>query len=256
MVGACFLVFGVFLLFLSVFASSQIFAFIGLGLTFWGVLFMLIKRNTLVESSLLETTTASEYLNLDRIFADLALRGEAFCYPSFLKDGYLTEHLKGLKETVIFIPAEDTSETVSIEELVKGKFQIENPKGILIVSPGIGILDEIEQEPNTDLTKIPKEEFSEVFPILLQKLNLTKDVEIAISGDEAILKITDSIYKNLYSQKYGLKSISIIGCPIVNAVACALTKSTGKPVAFKKILNSPSDQSTTATLRILQAQTI
>ena len=92
-----------------------------------------------------------------------------------------------------------------------------------------------------------------MFPLLLQKLNLTKDVEIAINGDEATLKINDSIYRNLYDQKYGLKSVTIIGCPIVNAVACAIAKSTGKPVAFQTIHNSQSEQSTTTTLKILQA---
>jgi hypothetical protein len=253
--GAVFLVFGIFLLVFSVFISSQIIAFIGLGLTFWGALFNLIKTTRYIEVSLLETTTVPEYMNIDRIIADSPLRGDAFCLPSFLKEGYFAENLKGLKETVTFIPAEKNAGMVSIEELVKGKFQIENPKGVLMTSPGIGILDRIEQELNTDFEKISLEEFAEVLPQFLQKINLTKDAEIAINGNEASLKIADSVYKNLYSKKYDLKSISTIGCPIVNAVACAIAKITGKPVSVQEIHTSQNGQSTTAIFKILQAQT-
>ncbi len=248
--GVFFLIFGMMLLIISVYAASPIFAFIGLGLTFWGALFLLIKTNKYVDGTLIETTTAPEYMNLDRIITDLALREEAFCIPSFLKEGYLTEQLEGIKETVVFIPAEDTSGMVSIEELVKSKFRIENPKGILVSPPGIAILDKIERENHTDFTKMRKEEFIETFPHLLQNLNLTKDIEIAIFGEEAKLKITGSIYRNLYAPEYGLNSISIVGCPIVNAAACALAKLTGKPVAIQKI-RIQLDQSTVANLNIL-----
>ena len=43
------------------------------------------------------------------------------------------------------------------------------------------------------------------------------------------LKITDSIYKTLY-QEADLKSVRFLGTPLESAIACAIAKSTGKPV--------------------------
>jgi hypothetical protein len=65
------------------------------------------------------------------------------------------------------------------------------------------------------------------------------------------LQITGSLYKNLYSQKYNLKSVHIIGCPIVSAAACAIAESTGKPTLIQKIRCSQDGKVITATFYII-----
>jgi len=252
-IGVAFLVAGILAIVFSIYSESQILMFAGLGLTFWGALFLLITPQRQFEGFILETSTVPQYMTIDRMVKDLSLKDEAFCIPSFPKSNLLPEHLKGLEETVMFIPEKNSQGIASLEELAKGKFQIENPKGILIIPPGISILNRIEQKLSTDLTKTPKEEFIEMFIPLLQKLNLTKDAEIVINGDEATLKIMDSAYKNLYGKKYNLRSINFLGCPTVNAVACAIAKYTGKPVAVQSIQNSSFGQSITASFKILQS---
>ena len=57
--------------------------------------------------------------------------------------------------------------------------------------------------------------------------------------------------KNLYSQKYNLKSINIIGCPIVSAIACAIAESTGKPTLIQKIETYHDGKIITATFKIV-----
>lgn len=47
------------------------------------------------------------------------------------------------------------------------------------------------------------------------------------------LKVTDSVYKQLYTEK-DLRSVRLLGCPLVSAVACAIAKTTGKVVTIQK----------------------
>jgi hypothetical protein len=259
---------GIALFILSVFFSSQIICIIGLGLVFWGSLFLLITPLKYVESNFLIASTLPAYMTIDRMIKDLNLKNEAYNIPSCPRNVYLPEHLKGLRETVTFIPAEQSTEIVKIKEtedgkflfenpkellvsIARDKFLIENPKGLLITSPGISLLDKIEQKRNTDLTKIPPSELDDILPSLLNELYLTKEIRMTTNENNVTLHIQDSLYKNLYSQKHNLKSINLIGCPIVSAVACAIAESTGKPALIQKIKTTPDGKTLTATFKII-----
>jgi hypothetical protein len=251
-IAEIFLVSGIILLAISVFLSSQILAFVGLGLTFWGVLFILVTPQKQVEGNLLGITIIPEYLTIDRIINDLKPKGKAYWIPPYPQDVNMPEHLRGLKEMVIFIPSDEVYQMVSIEEIAKGKFQIENPKGILLAPPGLGIIDKIEQKRDTNLTKIPFNNLSETLPQLLGELNLSKEVKMTINENDATLQITESMYRSLYGQKYNLKSVLLLGCPLVNAGICAIAKSSGKIVTMQKIETSPDGQITTANIKLIQ----
>ena len=58
-----FLISGVLSLVFSIYLGSQILALIGLGLVFWGVLFILLKPVNFVEGSLLYNVAPSVYGN-------------------------------------------------------------------------------------------------------------------------------------------------------------------------------------------------
>jgi hypothetical protein len=271
LIAISFLVSGIVLLDISVFSNSQILCLIGLGLTFWGALFLLITPLKYVEGSFLISSTLPAYMTIDRMLKDLNPKNEAYNIPSCPRNVYLPEHLKGLRETVTFIPAEHATGMAEIKEIediaedkflfenpkellisiARDKFLIENPKGLLITSPGIGLLDKIEQKRNTDLTKIPLSELDETLPYLLNELYLAKEIKMTTNENNVTLQINGSLYKNLYSQKYNLKSINLVGCPIVSAVACAIAESTGKPTLIQKIKTTPDGKTITATFKIV-----
>lgn len=239
-ISILFLISGILSLVFSVYSAAQMLALIGLGLTFWGVLFLLLNPLKLVEGSLLYNSTVSEYLTIDRIINDFDCKGKAHYIPSYPKDVYLPEYLKGLKASIVFISAKNGSEMPSIEEMAKGKFTSKSQKGVLVAPPGLGILTQIEEKLDVDFTKISLNEFCEVLPtFILQDLNLAKEVELKLNGDKVHLKMFDSLYKNLYSSRNNLKSINVIGCPIASAVACALAKNSGRTVTIQKQQMSP-----------------
>lgn len=269
-IALIFLFLGIILFALSLLFETQIISVIGLGLIFWGALFLIITPSKYVESNLLITSTLHAYITIDRMLKDINPKNEAYNIPACPQDVNLPEHLKGLRETVTFIPAKGSSGMVQPTEIdptgdnflfenakellvsiAKDKFLIENPKGLLIASPGIGLLDQIEQRRERYVAKNPPVELDVMLPSLLKGLYLTKDIEMTTNGNHVTLQITDSLYKNLYSQKYNLRSINFIGCPIVSAAACAIAESTGKPTQIQKIVSSPNGRTMIATIKIV-----
>src|SRR3989304_6704819 len=106
-IGVVFLISGISSLIFSIYSESQILALIGLGLTFWGVLFFLLTSVRYVEGSLLNSTAVASYSTIDRIIKDFKYTGKGYYIPPYPRDVYLPEHLKGLKDTVVFISAEN-----------------------------------------------------------------------------------------------------------------------------------------------------
>jgi hypothetical protein len=86
---------------------------------------------------------------------------------------------------------------------------------------------------------------------LLGELCLAKGIAVTINENDIILKITGSLYKNLYSEKYNLKSVYLLGCPLVNAAACAIAKSAGKPTMIQEIKTAPNGKTTTISFKII-----
>ena len=252
-IGLLFLLPGIFSLIFSIFYSSQILAFIGMGLTFWGALFLLIRPMRYVEGSLLDSTTTSLYSTIDRIIKNFGYKGDGYYIPPYPKDVYLPDHLKGLKDTVVFVSAENDSNMPSIEELAEGKFLIENPKGVLVIPPGSGLLSQIEKELKIDFAKTQLNELCEIMPrFILENFSLAKEMEMELGEGQVYLKTFDSLYKNLYSAENNLKSISLLGCPIVSAVACAIAKASGKTVTIQKQKVSPDGLAIEVWYRIAQ----
>lgn len=251
-VGLVFVILGALALIFSILNNSNILAFVGLGLTFWGALFLFVRPVKYVQSSLLESTAISAYTIIDRIIKDLEFKGKSYYIPPYPKEVYLPEYLKGLKETVVFISA-DTGGMPSIEELAKGKFILENPNGICVAPPGLGLLTRFENELRKDISRFKLAELCESLPpIILENLQLAKEAEMKIVGSNVYVKILDSTYKNLYISGENLKSIHFLGCPLVSGIASAIAKTTGKMVIIEEDKISPDGQTIEVWYRVVE----
>jgi len=242
-IGVAFIVPGVLSLVFSILKESQILAFIGLSLTFWGALFFFIKPERYVRGNLVDLTARSSYSTLDRMIKDLKCKGKGYYIPPYPKDVYLPEYLKGLKEMMVFISADSGSSMPSIEEMAKSKFFLKNPNGVCITPPGLGLLSQFEKELRADTSKIELDALLESLPqIITENLHLAKEVEMKTKKNQVYLRVYDSLYRNLYSKEEELKSVHFLGCPLTSAVACAIAKSTGRTVTIQKDKVSPDSQ--------------
>lgn len=236
----------------SILKNSSILAFIGLGLTFWGTLFFFVKTEKYVHESLLVSTAISIYTTTDRIARDLKIGSNGYYMPPYPKDVYIPEHLKGLKEATIFVSTGSGS-IPPVEEIAQRKFLLENPKGICVSPPGLGILDRIEKGMGKDLASIQLSDLSESLPpIIVESLQLAKEVEIKLKGNQVYVAMISSAYQSLYASE-DLKSIHFLGCPLASAIACAIAKSTGKIVYIQKIDVFKEDQTVKVSYRIMEA---
>ncbi|MFX1402835.1 MAG: hypothetical protein ACFE8V_16485, partial [Promethearchaeota archaeon] len=237
-VGLMFIVPGSLLLVLSVILNSQVLAFLGLGLVLWGALFFFVKPERYVQSTLLTSTATPSYSTIDRMVRDLKCEGKSHYIPPYPKDVYLPEHLKGLKDMIVFIARAKTGRrksAPSLIEIAKGTFLYKNPEGICLTPPGLGLLNQFEKELKTDMTRIGVEELFQLLPqVILENLQLAENLEITQTGNETLLKISDSIYKALYTRGKNLKSVHMLGCPLVSAVACATAIAAGKTVTIDR----------------------
>jgi len=152
-IGIIFIIPGALSLVFSIFKNSQVLAFIGLSLTFWGSLFFFVRPVKYVRSTLLDSTAISSYSTIDRIVQDLKYKGKSYYIPPYPKEVYLPEYLKGLKDMIVFISADSGAGMPSIEEMAKTKFLLENPKGICVAPPGLGLLTQFEKELRRDILK-------------------------------------------------------------------------------------------------------
>ena len=228
-IGIALLVAGVVSLIVSVLVSSSILAFIGLGLTFWGALFLFARSTNFVNSNILVATNTAFYHTLDRVVEDLNCKGKSLYVAPYPKDAYLPEHLSGLKEMTVFISSTESTALPTIEELAKKQFLVKDPEGICIIPPGSGLLDLFEKELRTGLTKISPELFYENLPVIIvNNLQLAKKFEIENRHGQINIRITESVYEDLYAKDEKLKVIHSIGCPLISAVVCALAVITGK----------------------------
>jgi len=253
-IGFILLAIGALTLVGSVVNTSTVLAFIGLGLTFWGALFLFARPIKFVRGSLLDSTAISSYTTIDRITEDLNYKGKPIYIPPYPKEAYLPEYLKGLKEMIVFIPAEDVIAMPTIEEMAKKQFLLKNPKGICIAPPGYGLLSLFERELKTEFTQINLDELYDALPtIIVNNLQLAKVFEINPEKDLIHIKIIDSVYKDLYSREQGFKSIHSVGCPLTSAIACALAKTTGKLVAIIKDMISPDSKTIEVWYQTLEA---
>jgi hypothetical protein len=231
-IGVAFLVPGVIVLFTSIYTSSQILAFIGLGAMFWGALFLLIAPKRLFEGSYLYNAALPEYSTIDRITADLGLVAKAYHIPAYPGGIAFPEHLRGLKETVVFVSSLETFAMPSIEDISREKFLLEN-KGILVPPPGLGLLRQIEGKMKIIVSNISIDELCEILPgIILGELALAKEMEIIPEKERIHLALTGSVYENLYSSESSLRSSRFLGCPIVSAIAVLLAQVSGKIVTI------------------------
>jgi hypothetical protein len=238
--AAVFLGFGAFLLFFSIVEDMQVAAFIGLGLTFWGAVLALTRTGKYVESSLLDGAARSNYSTIDRMLNDLKYSGQGYYIPAYPQDVVLPEYLKNLKESVVFI-SEVFDGKPSIDELASGKFISAQTRGVFITSPGSGIMAQVEKQLQLDISKINLIELTEILPkCLTETLNLARNAEMTLLPTGANFKATGIIYDSLYAEAKP-KSVSVLGCPLVSAVASALAKASGKTVVIKEQTTAPSN---------------
>lgn len=256
---------GLIALALSIIYASSILAFIGLGLTFWGALTLYIASEKYVKQTLLDSTITSSLANLNQILTELKYQGKAIYLPP--------KYLKDFETSKVYISKNKNTKLPTPEEIQQqDKIFLKNPEAALIIPPGFSLSKLFEKTLGTTFTKVDSEYIQQNLPkLFIEDLEIAEDLEIRIEphkvarkiadsasvtqlkNDIIHVKITNSIYKDMCEEARKLPhTCGTIGCPLCSAIACALTKATGKPIIIEKIQSSEDDKIIEANYRVLE----
>lgn len=228
-------------LLLSIIHASTVLAFIGLGLTFWGVLLLFIRPRKYVTSELMDSTALSSLTTIDRVMSGLGYTAKGIYIPA-----------SNPEKAVVFIPSKPLKRIPKADEIRNETF-VKDPNGMTIVPPGLALANLFERELGVQFNKTSLETLREpLAKLLIEDLELVQDVEMHIDGDDVRLKFVESIYSDFCRKlRTSTNLCSSLGCPICSAMACVLAQATGKPVKFDKDSYSVDGRTVETSYRIL-----
>ncbi len=216
----------------SILFASTILAFVGLGLAFWGMLAFFVQPQKYVQSDLMNATALSSLRTIDKMMTGIGIREKGVYIPS------------GEQKAVVFVPKEPFSH-IPEAGAIEGKTFLEDPEGMLVVPPGLALASLIEKKLGFTLKDSGVETVVRALPkVLVEDLEIVRDVEIHVKGDRVNVKLVDSIYADFCREIRDTSRRCGLGCPMCSALACILAVASGKPVVFDEDELS-SDKKTT-----------
>jgi len=234
----------------SIIYVSQILAFIGLGLIFWGIILTYIQTEEYVKENLLDKTVLPSLATLNQMIQELDYKGKAiYLPPKYLKDpeankAYICKQKEGKMPTPEQIQEQET------------KLFIENPQGILLTPPGAELAKLFEKTLETSFTRIDMQYLQQNMPkLFIEDLEIAQNFEMETEDNKVHVKIENSAYKNLTKEATNLSNLlGSLGCPLSSAVACALAKATGKPIIIENQKTSEDGRKTEIEYRIIEEE--
>jgi len=267
-VGLAMLLLGLITLLLAIAYSSIIPAFIGLGLTFWGIILLYIQTEEYTKNTILNATATSLLTTLNQTIQELDYKGKAVYLPP--------KYLNDPEATKAYIPRLRTGKLPPPEQTQKLEAQASprNAQGMLITPPGAELTRLFEKTLGTAFTQMNLDDLQQALPkLLIEDLELATDLEIQqtsstvnrpvdpmitqveIKHDRIHVKITSSAYADTCKTAQQLPTIHAnIGCPLTSAIACAIAKTTGKPTTIENQQTSKDGQTTETEYRILEEE--
>lgn len=244
-VGYLFISFGVISLASSIIYNSSILAFIGLGLTLWGGLFLFVKPTKYVKQSVFDSTIISPLIAIDKILTELNCQGQGVHFPP--------RHLEKLKDVVVLVPLKPRLLMPKAEVLAEGKVFL-NSDWICLIPPGQGLMNLYEKELRTDFSKRDLNYLRNNLPnLLVENLEILEDIEINKQDDEVVyVKMKGTFHTSLCNQLRGYTNISRLGCSLCSSLACVLAKATDKAVIIERNEVSVEDKTTETWYQLIE----
>ena len=241
LVGGLLLAIGLSVLVSSVVFGSTILAFIGLGLTLWGTLAFFVQPKEYVRSDLMNATAISSLKTIDEILLAMDYRE---------KGVYIRAH--DSDKAVVFLPSEPFSKIPQLSGSEEDRTFLRDPAGVLVSPPGLALAALIEKKLGFKVRNCGVEALAEALPkVLVEDLEVVKDVEIEVKDDHVRFKLYDSIYADFCYELRESSRRCALGCPMCSALASILAVATGKPVLYEEDKMSDDRKITESIYRLI-----
>jgi O-antigen/teichoic acid export membrane protein len=225
-------------LILSINYASSVLAFVGLGLVFWGIIFIYIRPEEYSKRALLDATVSPLLTTLDQIMKETNYEGKAvFLPPRYFSDPEASKaYISKQKNAKLPAPEQIQQQETNLI--------IDNPQGVLLTPPGAELTKLFETTLETSFTRIDLQYLKQNMPkLFIEDLEIAQNFEIETENDKVRVKIENSAYQNLTKEAMNLPLYKDLGCPISSAIACALAKATGRPITIESQKASQDNKS-------------
>jgi hypothetical protein len=199
------ILFGVGALSWSIYQGSTVLAFIGLSLTFWGVIIQFIKKVKYIQPDLLNAVIIPNSLTIMCIISDLGFEGKAVYLPPS------PHRLKGYKEGLVYIPLKENAPLPRIEEISPERVFQKKLDSLCLIPPGLYLVNFFEEELGTELIQEDFKYLKDQLPkLFVEKLEIATGLKIKENNNHSLFKFTneDNKEKN-HEQRKGSFTKSI-----------------------------------------------
>lgn len=233
-------------LIISIISTSQILAFVGLGLVFWGIILLFVQPEKYTKKVLLDAALSSSLETLNQIIEELGYSGKAIYLPP--------RYFKDPETNKAYLPKQPEEEAPEPNLILnqENNFFLKDQKAILFTPPGAQLTKLFEKRLGTNFAHVDLDYIRQNLPkLFIDDLEIAENLEIDIKTSESStqknvpkygtihVKITDSIFKDTCKANNSISKIyGTIDSPISSAIACVLTKVTGKPLIIKETKSS------------------
>lgn len=218
---------GIFFVILSSIYASQFLAILGVSIIFWGALLLYVTPSKHAPLTLLNAT--ADLSNIERILADANLGGKGVYLPP--------GNVESIESSLVYIPEKGVNALPKVEKM-KEKLRIED--GILLTPPGNLLSRLFERELGYSFMKTELTQLQNLLPkLLVENMEIAESVQIKIQDKTINIEIMGSILDGVCQQTQELEHThDQVGCALTSAIACALAKSSGKPITIQKEVNN------------------
>jgi hypothetical protein len=257
----------------SVIFTSTVLAFIGLGLIFWGVLFLYIRPEEYTKKALLEAALSPSLATLNQTMQELGYKGDTTYLPP--------KYFANPETTKVYISKYKRRKLPTPEQtrLFENQAVARTMLGILVTPPGIELSKLLEKSLGTSFIKTNLEKLQQDLPkLFIENLEIAENLELKVENDTpkgkegtppsptvtksssarmkrttVSARITKPIFGTIFKEtKEPSQLTSSIGSPICSAIAIAITKATGKPVRITDTKKSEDGNTLEASYKILE----
>lgn len=245
-------------LIISFISDSQTLAFIGLSSLFWGALLLYIQPEEYTKQVLLDSVTLPSLETLGQIINELDYKGKAIYLPP--------KYLKNPEKNKAYLPKKQNEQLPEPEVFLKQQntLFIKNPEGILLTPPGAELAKLFEKRLGKSFFQVDLQYFKQNLPkLFIDDLEIAENLEIKIESSKHFnekmgtkygtiqIKISNSTFRDLNKGNIKITQLyNTIGSPICSAIACALTKVTGRPLIIETIQSSKNGKIVEFTYKI------
>ena len=206
--------------------GQPIVSLMAVSLLFWGALLIYFRPNKKLDLDVASDIFSHYYQTLTAVVDSLECKGTPFYFSP--------NNIFGLTKSVIFVPKTFEYDIFSIDVTSYDGLYIEDSKLVKFIPVGQALSEKIEEKIDKKFSYIDLLELrAQIDQTLINDLEMVKNLDIIINGAEVIISITGSIFASMYSDVDGI--IRQVGDPLVSALACAISRSTRKPLVIENI---------------------